>query len=52
MRKYFYTNPEAHGFLMEAKACKKSAESWIGLLQNTSVPLTKKRPQRKLSLKQ
>ena len=23
MRKYFYTNPEAHGFLMEAKACKK-----------------------------
>ena len=23
MRKHFYTNPEAHGFLMEAKACKK-----------------------------
>lgn len=23
MRKHFYTNPEAHGYLMEAKACKK-----------------------------
>lgn len=23
MRKYKYTNPDAHGYLMEAKACKK-----------------------------
>ena len=23
MRKYRYTNPDAHGYLMEAKACKK-----------------------------
>lgn len=23
MRKYAYTDPDAHGYLMEAKACKK-----------------------------
>lgn len=50
MRKYFYTNPEAHGFLMEAKACKKIGRELDRLIAKYQRAIDKEKAAKKAEL--
>lgn len=51
MGKHFYTNPEDHGYLMEAKACKKIRQrAGSAYCQNTSVAVDKEKAAKKAEL--
>ena len=50
MGKHLYTNPEAHGYLMEAKACKKIGRELDRLIAKYQRAVDKEKAAKKAEL--